>query len=131
MVGGKEVGGVARAETVGRFGCEAVFEEPKFDLGIVEGGEEIKDVVDFANAMVDDAPREGNVAHRCAEEEKSSLGGARDTTLERVGYIDFRWKRIAGAAPNKTFLSVDDEAQLGSLRQDDVIGALEGGAITG
>ena len=49
-------------------------------MGIVEGREDIKNVVYLADAVVDDAPREGDVANGCAKKQESSVGGARDVS---------------------------------------------------
>ena len=68
VVGGDEMGGVASAEAIREFWeGVAMFEDAELDLGVIEGREEIKDIIDLPNAPIDDVLREANVADWPAE----------------------------------------------------------------
>ena len=130
VVGGEKVGRIAGAETVGKFReREAVSEKAKLNLGVVEGRKEIKDLIDFPDAPVDDVLRVGDVADGAAEKNEAAVGGTRDTTIQGIGDVDSRWQCISITAPNKGFLGVDVKANLWPSRLEEVEGKLEVSAI--
>ena len=132
VVGSKKVGGVACAETIGEFReGEAVAKEAKLNLSVIEGREEIKDLIDFTDAPIDDVLSEADIANWPTEEGEAGVGGAGNVTLEWIGDVNFRRQRISAAAPNERLLGVDVETDFWSPGAEKVEGALEGGAITG
>ena len=68
FVAGKEVRGVTSAETICHLWGVAVTQKAEFHLRVVEGGEEIEDVGDFADPVIDDVPSKSDVPDGCAEE---------------------------------------------------------------
>ena len=78
LVDGKKLRGVAGAQTVGQFGeGEAVAKEAKFDLGIVEGGEDVKNRRDLLHAGAKDVPGIRDIPNGSAEERKAGGGTPR------------------------------------------------------
>ena len=106
--GGFEVERVASPKTVCKFGkCEAMAEETIFDLGVVEGREEIKDGVDLRNAVGNNVTREGNDSHWSAEEGEALGRSPWNAVIERVSI-----GRELIPAPNERFGGVESEPHL-------------------
>ena len=80
-----EVGGVAGAEAEGKFGeTEAGTEEGELDLGIVYGGEEVKDEGNFVDACINKVSGEGDDADGGAEKDDTVGRCAGDSVTERM-----------------------------------------------
>ena len=91
VVRSEKMGGVAGAETIGQFGeGVAVAKEGELNLGVIEGGEEIKDLIDLSNAPVDDVLGVSNIADWAAEKNEAAIGGARDETIKGIRDVDSR-----------------------------------------
>ena len=77
--------GVAGALTIGHFGeGKAVTKEEVFQLGVVEGAEDVKDGGNLFHPGGDDVAREGYVADWCPKEFVSFVGRARNSSINGV-----------------------------------------------
>ena len=96
-VSGGKMRGVTGSKAVREFGERiAVAKKNKFNLGIIQGGQDVEDGGDFLDAVEDGVSREGDVADGGTEEGVTGDGGARNETVKRIVGIKMR----VVAAPN-------------------------------
>ena len=106
LVDGEKMARVARAKTMSHPGEGiAVAQEHKFDLGVVEGREEIEDFRYFGNSIPDDVTGEWNVSDRRAKEKISGGRGARDAAVEGVEDVVVGGHILT--APDQRFLGIE------------------------
>ena len=91
-------------------------------MGVVDGGKELEDALDFEDPFIDNVASKGNIADWSAKEIESARSCARNASVERILVVIVG---EVGSTPHERFGGIHVESRSWAVRLDDVDDALE------